>query len=228
MNPPSVHLSPKREATLVFVLSLLIIPTIYALSVMGYSGFLETHLYIVGTVLEFLFLGFFSLLIALIDHDPRDFYGLTLRGGSRSLTLGITLVLLRAAVRYAAGNAPFQLGLLAFTQSLAQPFPYNAVFAVFTAFTYGPLEVFYITFLVAKLDKGFKTGSEKVLTRGVLVGTFLWAVIHLNNAVFLGLIWAVEQVGSNFVYGVILMSISKYSNCSLGPVLSFTITNLAQ
>jgi hypothetical protein len=225
---PKLFLSPTREVLLVFGVSMLSLPLIVSLSTLGYLGLVESHLYIYGTAIEFLFVGFLPLFLSLHDHDKRGFYGLGLDGATRSIALGISLVAIRAVLRFATGAMPFQVGLAAFSQSLAQPFPQNLFLAVVTTFVYGPLEVFFITFMVAKLDLGFGSGRGKVITRGMVLGVLLWALIHLSNGVFYGLANSVAQVVSNFIYGILLMAVFKYSKCSLGTILSFTITNLVQ
>lgn len=207
---------------------MLSLPLVVSLSTLGDLGLVKSHLYIYGTAIEFFFVGFFPMLLAFRDHDKRGFYGLGRNGATKSIALGISLVVLRAVFRYATGALPFQVGLLAFTQSIAQPYPQNLFLAIIATFVYGPLEVFFITFMVAKLDLGFGYGREKVLTRGMVLGVLMWALIHLGNGVFYGLANSVAQVVSNFIYGILLMAVFKYSKNSIGTMLSFTTTNLAQ
>ncbi len=217
-----------REILLVFGVSMLILPLVFGLSATGNLSFIESKLYIYGTSLEFLSVGFLPLLLALRDRDRRDFYGVGLTGATKSIILGAALVAVRGLFRYVAGSPPFEVGLVAFSQSLAQPFPGNLFFSFITVFSYGPLEVFYITFLVAKLDLAFHSAQGTVLTKGVFSGVLLWALIHLNSAVFFGFTFAAAQVVSNFIYGILLMMVFKYSKCSIGTMSSFTITNLFQ
>ncbi|MCS7363952.1 MAG: hypothetical protein NDF54_00745 [archaeon GB-1867-035] len=73
--------------------------------------------------------------------------------------------------------------LLAFAQSLVQPFPYNVLFSFLSAFSYGPLEVFYMVFLVVGFDQAFKS-SSRIISKGVIAASILFGLLHIGNIVF--------------------------------------------
>ncbi len=182
--------------------------------------------YVFGSVLEFSCVGVLAVVFALVARDRRETFGLNRRGLPMSLLFGGGLVLLQATLRYALGEAPFGVTLLEMAQSLAQPFPANVGFALFTALAYGPLEVFYIVFLVVRADQGLRPSRRKILSNGTLLGVGLWASVHVTNAVFVGLVAGLERVVEAFVVGLVLMAIFKYTTCSVGPMVYWTVSNL--
>ena len=216
-------MSPLREAIIVYVVSFVIPPIFYVTLPLE---FLVSNAYIFGTFLEFFLVGFLCILFAFLNHDSGKIDGLTSEGLNKSLTFGIVLIAFHASFRYASGTAIFEPKLQALTQSLAQPFPYNIGFALFSGFAYGPLEVFYVVFLAVRFDQALGVASRRVVSKGTIITAVLFGLLHIGNIVFFGPLVIVNVVKS-IILALVLMTIFRYTGCSLGPMLYWTFTNLS-
>lgn len=214
------------QALVVFLVSLVLPPIIYALFYATLSlEFLTSHAYLFGSLLEFFLVGFLCIVFAILNHDSKEIYGITGKGIGKSSAIGIGLILIHASIKYASGSPIFQPTLQAFAQSLAQPFPYNIGFALFSAFVYGPLEIFYVIFLVVKFDKALSAAPPTVLSKGTIITTLLWALPHALNVIFMGSL-ALINVVKVIIIGFVLIITFKKTGSSIGPMLYWVISNL--
>jgi NhaP-type Na+/H+ or K+/H+ antiporter len=110
--------------------------------------------------------GFLCILFAIIDHDNRITYGLARKGLVKSLIIGLALIVVQSSMSYALGTSVIDPKLDAFTQSLAQPFPYSIGFALVCGFAYGPLQVFFIIFLSTDSTRSSAPSRQELLIRG--------------------------------------------------------------
>jgi hypothetical protein len=218
---------PLLEATTVWLVSFVFPPIVYGIfsSTIGFD-YLKSHAYIFGTLLEFFLVGFLCILLAVLNNDSRSVFGFTSKGLLKSLTIGLVLIAIHSSIRYALGLPIVGSNLDAFTQSLAQPFPYNIGFSLFCGFAYGPLEVFYIIFLVVRFDRAFDTPQSKIASKGTIVTTLLWALPHILNSMVQGPTAALFQVAKLVVTGLILIVAFKYTKSSIGSMLYWTFANL--
>ena len=216
-------MSPLREAIIVYVVSF-VIPPIFFITLP--LEFLVSNAYIIGTILEFFLVGFLCLLFAFLDRDSGKIYGLTSEGLKKSLMFGIVLIAFHAGFRYASGTAIFEPKLQALTQSLAQPFPYNLGFALFTGFAYGPLEVFYVVFLKVRFDQALGVASHRIISKGTIITAILFGLLHIGNIVFFGPMMIIVNVVKSIILALVLLIIFRYTGCSIGPMLYWTFANL--
>jgi hypothetical protein len=227
MKSLKASMHPLLEATAVWLVSFIFPPIVYGIfsSTIGFD-YLKSHAYIFGTFLEFFLVGFLCTLLAVLNNDSRSVFGLTSKGLLKSLTIGLVLIVVHSSMRYALGMPIVGSGFDAFTQSLAQPFPYNIGFTLFCGFAYGPLEVFYIIFLVVRFDKAFDTPQSKIASKGTIITTLLWALPHILNSMVQGPTAALFQVAKLVVTGLILIVAFKYTKSSIGSMLYWTFANL--
>ena len=227
MRPLKGSKHPLLEAATVWLVSFIFPPIVYGIfsSTIGFD-YLKSHAYIFGTLLEFFLVGFLCILLAVLNSDSRSVFGLTSKGLLKSLAIGLVLIAIHSSIRYALGMPIAGSNLDAFTQSLAQPFPYNIGFSLFCGFAYGPLEVFYIIFLVIRFDRASDTLQSKIASKGTIVTTLLWALPHILNSMVQGPTAALFQVAKLVVTGLILIVAFKYAKSSIGSMLYWTFANL--
>ena len=217
------------EAITVYLVSFIFPPFIYAIfsSTLGFE-YLRTHAYIFGTLFEFLLVGFLCILFAILDRDSRSTYGLTSKGLVSSLVIGLALVGAHSLMSHISGKPVIDPRLDAFTQSLTQPFPQNIGFALFCGFAYGPLQVFFLIFLVDRFDKVLDAKSSRIGYRGTIITVLLWALPHILNVTVLGPTAALIQLAKLLIIGPILIIVFKYTGSSLGSMVYWTFIELAQ
>ncbi len=220
---------PRLEAIAVYLVSFIGPPFVYGVfsSTLGFE-FLRSHAFIFGSLFEFLLVGFLCILFAILDHDDRITYGLARKGLGKSLLIGLALIVVQSSMSYALGIPVIDPKLDAFTQSLAQPFPYSIGFALFCGFAYGPLQVFFIIFLVDRFDKVFSTEPSRTAYKGTILTVLLWALPHILNATVLGPTAALQQLAKLLVIGPILIVVWKYTGNSIGSMIYWTFIELAQ
>jgi hypothetical protein len=220
---------PLFQAITVYLVSFILPPIVYAVfsSTVGFE-YLRSHAYIFGTLLEFFFVGFLCILFAILNHDPERTYGLTRKGLIKSLTIGLVIVGVQSLIYYVSGLPVIDPKLDAFTQSLAQPFPNNIGFAFLCGFAYGPLQVFFIIFLVDRFNKAIDAKSLKIGYKGTIITVLLWALPHILNVTILGPTGALIQLVKLLVQGTILIFLFKYTGNSIGSMIYWTFIELAQ
>ncbi len=99
-------------------------------------------------------------------------------------------------------------------------------FALFAAFAYGPLEVFYITFLTVRIEEAFGTTPHSLISRETIITSILFGLLHVGNVTFFGLLASLMNVAKGFLFSLILMAVFRYTGCSLGSMLYWTFANL--
>ena len=99
-------------------------------------------------------------------------------------------------------------------------FPYNVWYAFLGVFAYGPLEVFFIIWLIVNTDKIF--GSlEKMISPGLLITVLVFGLSHVILSPQGGLPNAVKVTIIFMLLGLIF----KYTKNSIGPMIAWAIIN---
>ncbi|NOY07333.1 MAG: CPBP family intramembrane metalloprotease [Spirochaetes bacterium] len=97
-------------------------------------------------------------------------------------------------------------------------FPWNLWYAMLGLFAWGPLEVFFITWLITNTDRIFKN-RDIVVSWGLIITVIIFGLIHivttqnLYNAAYTGTIF------------LVLGLIYKYSRNAIGPMIAWTLIN---
>ena len=119
----------------------------------------------------------------------------------------------------------FGIGLLAGGPHFLSPtfhldFPWNLWHVALGIFAYGPLEVFFVMWLITNTDRIFKSES-RILSWGLVLTVTIFAASHIftspsagaRNALYVGLIF------------LVLGLVYKYTKNSIGPMIAWTLIN---
>ncbi len=124
-----------------------------------------------ASYIELVALGGLPLAISLICGDDFGAYGLRKDGALKSLALAVTLALFLLIVRVvnSSGVAYEHFGL---------SFPLNVIYASLAVIVYGPLEVFFVIWLIVNTDRaiGWDRG---IFTPGLLITVVVFGLSHL-------------------------------------------------
>jgi len=171
------------------------------------------HLY---AYIELVSVGLLPLIYTIICRENPSIYGINIerKGLIKSILLSMLLVVFLYTIGYLTNGTivnyeshDFQLN-----------FPWNVFYFLLGVFAWGPLEVFFIVYLIKNTDKIFNK-ENKIFSYGLIITTILFALCHilttqsLYNAFYTGSIC------------LVLGLIFKYSKNSIGPMLAWTLIN---
>ena len=193
--------------TALLILRVIGVDLVTALEVLENKRYLAVYIEIVSV-------GLFPVVFTLICKNDLTQYGFGRKGLAKSLKLSalFTVALFGFALltrgQLMTGDSPsFHLG-----------FPWNIWYTVLGIFAWGPLEVFFVMWLVTNTDRIFKCGN-RTLSRGLIVTVVIFGIAHIlttqsiYNAFYTGAIF--------FMLGLIY----KYTGNSIGPMIAWTLIN---
>lgn len=193
-------------------LVILIILSVYgfdlakALEVLGEKRYLRVYVEIVSA-------GLLPLVLTLICKDDPTRYGLCSKGLAKSLLLSVLFVSASYGLLFLSTG---QLRDFA-ASSFHLNFPWNLWYAALGVFAYGPLEVFFVIWLIENTDRIFKREKARV-SRGLILTSVLIGLLHILTT----------QNVINTLVGVIfflLGLIYKHTKNSIGPMVYWTLWN---
>ncbi len=147
-----------------------------------------------------------------LRKDRPAIYGLSKTNLARSLLLSIPVVLLYL-VFIALGLDRFpsiDWAGIHFSNLLGLPLAILAILA------YGPLEVFFVIWLIQKTDELFNS-RERLLSPGLILTTVIYGALHAISQGSYALVITAYFLAMGIIY--------KYSSNSIGPMLAWTIIN---
>lgn len=162
---------------------------------------------------EIVLVGFLPIVFSILRKDIVAEYGIT---GKRLL---ISLVLSAGVVLVYFAYLSIRAGHLATSVQLPglhQPTVGNALFAGLGLVAYGPLEVFFVVWLIHNTDRIFKTES-KTWSWGLLITVALYGLLHSFSQGVNALVIAGEMLALGLVF--------KSTRNSIGPMLAFMLMN---
>jgi len=175
--------------------------------VLGEKRYLAVYIEIVAV-------GLLPVVFTLTCKNGLTQYGLGRKGIKKSLGLSalftVTLfgfaLLTRGQLMTGISTPGFHLG-----------FPWNLWYTALGIFAYGPLEVFFVMWLVTNTDRIFKS-ENRTFSWGLIVTVVIFAITHIfttgiYNAFYTGMIF------------IILAVIYKYTKNSIGPMIAWTLIN---
>jgi|WetSurMetagenome_2_1015567.scaffolds.fasta_scaffold390588_2 hypothetical protein len=190
--------------------------------------YLRTHAYLFGTVSEFFFVGFLGIVFSFISKDKPASFGLTKKRVFASIGLGIAFIGLQSLIYWLLGIAVIDYKLDAFSGSLAQPFPLNVFYSAFTAFSYGPLQVFFLIFIADRLNKGLSNSGFGLSYKAIAITIIIWVLPHALNIPILGIVAASVQLVKMCIQGLVIFLAFKYTGNSVGSMIYWTFIELFQ
>ncbi len=165
-----------------------------------------------ASYVEVIAAGALPLFFTLYCRDNIQIYGVKREGVVRSLVLSILMVtpFIFSWVLYGG------MGFYSFNLR----FPYNIWYAFLGVIAYGPLEVFFVVWLIVNTDLVFKKG-DNILSPGLLITVIVFSLSHiilspqagLSNAISVLMIW------------MLLGLVFKYTGNSVGPMVAWTLIN---
>jgi len=167
-----------------------------------------------ASYVEIVSVGGLPLLITLLYGDSPSTYGLRKEGLIKSLVLSLLLVVVYALALIALKGPP-RLSHVCFNLD----YPYNIWYALLGVFAYGPLEVFFVIWLIVNTDLALK--SDRLLSPGLVITTVIFGLSHLLSAPKAGYTNTISVTVTFLILGLIF----KYTKNSIGPMIAWTILN---
>jgi membrane protease YdiL (CAAX protease family) len=158
--------------------------------------------------------GLLPVLFTLNDKENLAKYGFARRGLAASAGLSALVVIARYFVSYIQTGQWIEFAPLGALPN----FPENLWHAGWGVVANGPLEVFFVAWLITKSDQIFKS-ERALLSTGFLVTLVLFSLLHilttqsLLNAIYVFVIW--------LAFGLIY----KFTRNIAGPMLGWTLIN---
>ena len=155
--------------------------------------------------------GALPLLISLARGDKLEMYGLRRQGALKSLAFSLSPAAVILVTRVIRGLSLKSFGL---------SFPYNIWYAALSVLAYGPLEAFFVVWLIVNTDAILDT-LNKTASPGLFITVLVFGLSHVIFSPQGGFLNAVEVIIEFAVLGLIF----KHTGNSLGPMVAWTLIN---
>lgn len=171
------------------------------------------NLAIYPVLTEIVAVGLLPVLFVLFNREKIAVYGLQRQGLVKSLALSALVVLAFFAF------LPDQAAQLTSSVSLGElniSSPWKLGLAILAILAYGPLEVFFVVWLIHNTDRLYNS-SAKVLSAGLLVTILLYGVLHTFSQGMYAIVIAVIFLALGLIF--------KSTRNAIGPMLAWTVMN---
>lgn len=191
------------------MLVVLIILAVYGfdLAVLGEKRYLVVYVEIVSA-------GLLPLVFTLICKDDSTQYGLGRKGLAKSLLLSSLCVAAFYGLAFLSTDQLMSVD----SPSFHLNFPWDLWYVALGVFAWGPLEVFFVMWLVANTDRVFKS-ENRTMSWGLIVTVVIFGTVHILTTQS---IYTAFYVGTIFF---VLGLIYKYTKNSIGPMIAWTLIN---
>lgn len=171
------------------------------------------RLVLIPLITEIIAVGLVPLLFTRLNRDPLALYGLQRQGLWKSVAYAALVVLVFFAVlSILAGQVTTSVYLPAVKISTL----WKPVAAILAMLAYGPLEVFFVVWLIHNTDRLYNS-SAKIFSAGLFVTVVLYGVLHWFSQGIYALILAVVFLLLGLIY--------KSTRNAIGPMLAWTLMN---
>ncbi|MBM4430998.1 MAG: hypothetical protein FJ026_11730 [Chloroflexi bacterium] len=162
---------------------------------------------------QIVLVGLLPVLFTRFNRERAVRYGLTYKRLGASLVLSALVVLAYFAfLSLWAGRLTTSVTLPGWRQAT----PLNVLRALLALFAYGPLEVFFVVWLIHNTDRIFKT-ERALLSPGLLVTIGAYGFLHTFSQGLYAFVIAAEFLALGLVY--------KRTRNAVGPMLAFLLMN---
>lgn len=162
---------------------------------------------------EVVLVGLLPIIFALLSREPAARYGLTRKGLASSLALSAVVVgAYFAFLSLRAGQLRTSVTLLGFEGAA----PGNILLALLALLAYGPLEVFFVVWLIHTTDHVFKQEAA-VWSAGLLLTIVVYGLLHAFSQGMNSIVIALEFLALGLIY--------KSTGNAVGPMLAFMVMN---
>ena len=160
--------------------------------------------------MELAFVGLVPLLITLTEREDIARYGFRREGALSSVVCSSPL----AGYTIIRGLPSEGYGL---------SFPWNVYYAALNLATYGPLEVFFVVWLIENTDELF--GSKGVLSDGLILVSLIFGLSHALCPTCVDVVTAFLNALAVTAATLFLGAVYKYTRNILGFALTWTLVN---
>lgn len=218
-KPPALLYNPLLRVVATWVwwfagaaLTILIILAIQGASFSSATQVLNEKRYL-AVYIEIVSVGLLPVIFTLICKDDPAQYGLTSKGLARSLMFSVLFVIAVFGWAYLTQGAIMSDD----RPALHLDFPWDLWYAALGIWAWGPLEVFFVIWLIVNTDQAFKDGNRPV-SWGLVITVIGFGVLHvLTTSVFNAF-----YTGTIFL---VLALIFKRTQNAWGPMLAWTLIN---
>ena len=162
---------------------------------------------------EIVAVGLLPVLFVLFNREQAAIYGLQRQGVWKSLALAVLVVLaFFAFLSIQAGELTTGINLVGVKITAS----WELVLALLVALAYGPLEVFFVIWLIHNTDRLYQS-SAKLFSAGLLVTILLYGVLHMFSQGMYALVIAAIFLALGLIF--------KTTRNSVGPMLAWTVMN---
>lgn len=162
---------------------------------------------------EIILVGLLPIIFSILSKDKPADYGITTKHLSVSLALAAGIVLVYFAyLSILARHFTISIQLPAF-QHVSLGY---AILAILGLFAYGPLEVFFVIWLIHNTDRIFKS-EAKTWSWGLLLTVAIYAFLHAFSQGANSLVIAAEMLAFGLVF--------KRTHNSIGSMVAFMLMN---
>jgi len=173
----------------------------------------DPRLVLIPVGVEIVAVGLLPLLFVLLNREKLPLYGLQRQGLWKSLAYSVLAgVGFMAALSLQGADLSTLLQLPAIqVTSLWKP-----GLALLAVIAYGPLEVFFVVWLIHNTDRLYNS-QAKVLSTGLWVTILLYGVLHYFSQGLYALVLAITFLALGLIY--------KATRNAIGPMLVWTVMN---
>ncbi len=158
--------------------------------------------------------GLAPLLISFASRDEWSEYGFTKKGLLKSLAYSAVFFAFMVLLGLAFGQAR-----LPSPPRFTLDFPLNLLFVILATAAWGPLEVFFVIWLIVNTQRLFKS-TDRMFTSGMVVTIVVFGALHLVTATG-GIVNAASVAVLFLVLGLIFNSTKN----AIGPMIAWTLMN---
>lgn len=186
--------------------------SVSGIGIQGFIEYVESHRSLM-VYLEIISVGVIPILFTTLSGEKVSMYGVKREGFGESLVSSVLFVSVVYGVSYFLGG---QLVSFQFP-NLQLIFPWNLWYTFLGLIAYGPLEVYFIVWLIDNSDQVFE--SKGILSLGLIVTVAAFAFLHILTTK--SLINSVNIVIIFLFFGLVY----RYTGNSLGPMIAWTLVN---
>lgn len=173
----------------------------------------QPELALIPIVTEIIAVGLLPIVFSILNKDKAESYGLSRKGLVQSIALSaLVLIVYLAAISINAGQVTTGITLSGVHFSK----PLNLLFAVLAILAYGPLEVFFVIWLIHNTDRIFNSEAP-ILSRGLIVTIVIYGLLHTFSQGLHSLVIAAIFLALGLIF--------KYTRNAIGPMIAWTIIN---
>jgi membrane protease YdiL (CAAX protease family) len=195
------------------MLVVLVILAVYGFDLAKALEVLRENRYL-AVYIEIVSVGLLPLVFTLICKDHPTQYGLSRKGLAKSLLLsGLCVTGLFGFAFLSRGQLMSGIEPPNFNLN----FPWNLWYVALGVFAWGPLEVFFVMWLVTNTDRIFKS-ENKTMSWGLIVTVVIFGMAHILTT-------SIYNAFYTATIFLVLGLIYKYTKNSIGPMIAWTLIN---